>query len=286
MSVPALAVLLLGLYALLFAAERLLPLRRARAALLARLLSNALLTALTFATAALVVRPAVSAVLARGAETPFGLVHLVPLPGWARAVAAFLLMDLAFYYWHLANHKVPFLWRFHNVHHLDPDLDVTTGFRFHAGEVALSVAFRVVQVAGIGISAPTFAAYELVFQANTLFHHSNVRLPIRLERALNRLLVTPRMHGIHHSQVRRETDSNFSVVFSFWDRLHRSLRLNVPQAAIVVGVPGYSRPEDNRAVNALLAPFRRQREHWRRPDGVPVERDAAELGEDPYRLEP
>jgi sterol desaturase/sphingolipid hydroxylase (fatty acid hydroxylase superfamily) len=85
-----------------------------------------------------------------------------------------------------------------------------------------------------------------------------------LERAVNVLLVTPRMHGIHHSQARPETNSNFGVVFPWWDRLHRTLRLNVPQSAIVIGIPGYSRPEDNRFWNALAHPFRRQRDYWLR----------------------
>jgi len=176
-------------------------------------------------------------------------------------------MDLSFYWWHVLNHRVPFLWRFHNVHHIDSDLDVSTGFRFHFGEVAMSAVFRVVQVALIGISAPAFATYELAFQANTLFHHSNLRLPIRFERLLNKLLVTPRMHGIHHSQVQGETNSNYSVVFPWWDRFHRTLGLNVPQSEIVIGVPGYSMVADRKLVNGLLMPFRKQRDYWRTPDG-------------------
>jgi hypothetical protein len=117
--------------------------------------------------------------------------------------------------------------------------------------------------------------YELVFQANTLFHHSNVRLPIRIERLLNLVLVTPRMHGIHHSQVRDETNSNYSVVFSWWDRLHRTMGLNVPQSDIVIGVPGYSNPADNTLWNDLVLPFRPQRDYWRRPDGAIVLRGRA-----------
>jgi sterol desaturase/sphingolipid hydroxylase (fatty acid hydroxylase superfamily) len=93
------------------------------------------------------------------------------------------------------------------------------------------------------------------------------------------------MHGIHHSQVRRETDSNFSVLFSLWDRLHGTVRLNVPQAAIAIGVPAYTLPGDDRLGHALTLPFRRQRDYWRRPDGTPVERDPADLGPDRGRLE-
>jgi sterol desaturase/sphingolipid hydroxylase (fatty acid hydroxylase superfamily) len=102
-----------------------------------------------------------------------------------------------------------------------------------------------------------------------------VRLPIAVERLLNRVLVTPRMHGIHHSQVYAETNSNFSVVFPWWDRLHSTLRLNIPQAQIAVGIPGYSLPDDNTLRNALVMPFRSQRDYWRRPDDTVVVREPA-----------
>lgn len=272
------AVTVAFIFALLFMFEHAVPLRRASRPLLGRLLVNAAVSALAFAVAALVVRPAALSMLELTFERRFGAVHLVPMPMAAQLVIGLLLMDLTFYWWHVANHRIPFLWRFHNVHHIDPDLDVSTAFRFHFGEVALSAVFRVVQVSAIGLSAWMFAAYELMFQANTAFHHSNVRLPIRLERLLNLVIVTPRMHGIHHSQVRNETNSNYSVVFSWWDRLHRTLGLNVPQSAIVIGVPAYSDPADNSLSNDLLLPFRAQREYWRqRTDGLVVERDPALL---------
>lgn len=263
------AIALMLLFALLFALERRAPLRRPSRPLRARLLVNAGISALSFATAMLLVRPAALAALQRSSDASVDFVLITPLGPAAQFVLSFLLMDLTFYWWHVANHRIPALWRFHNVHHIDPDLDVTTAFRFHFGEVALSTVFRVVQVSVIGLSASTFAIYELVFQANTLFHHSNVRLPIRLERLVNLVLVTPRMHGIHHSQARDETNSNYSVVFSWWDRLHRTLGLNIPQSNIVIGVPAYSNPADNRLWHALLLPFRHQRDYWHRPDSGP-----------------
>jgi sterol desaturase/sphingolipid hydroxylase (fatty acid hydroxylase superfamily) len=255
--------------------ERFIPLRRRCSSVLPRVILNLIISAAAFAVAAILVRPAAMATLSWATQKPFGLVHLVALPPALGFIASFLLMDLTFYWWHLANHRIGFLWRFHNVHHIDPDLDVSTGFRFHFGEVTMSAAFRVVQVLFIGISMPAFAVYELVFQANTLFHHSNLRLPIRLERILNKVLVTPRMHGIHHSQVRRETNSNYGVVFPWWDRVHRTLGLNIPQAEIAIGIAGYSLPDDNQLRNALLMPFRKQRDYWRRSDGTLVEREKA-----------
>jgi len=264
------------LFCCLFALEKMAPLRRRKRALLGRLLLNLAMSAMAFIVAGVLVRPAALHALAWSSQKPFGLIHLAQIPPAAECILAFLLMDLTFYWWHLANHRIPFLWRFHNVHHADPDLDVSTGFRFHFGEVAMSAAFRVVQVIFIGISGPVFAIYELVFQANTLFHHSNVRLPILLERWLNKVLVTPRMHGIHHSQVQRETNSNYGVVFPWWDRLHRTLGLNIPQARIVIGIPAYSQPEDNRFLNILLMLFHKQRDYWRTREGVRPAREPAE----------
>ena len=181
-------------------------------------------------------------------------------------------MDLTFYYWHRANHAFRFFWRFHNVHHVDPDLDVSTSFRFHFGEVLYSLGFRALQTYLLGISLFTYLAYELVFQCATLFHHSNVRLPITFERVLNKIIVTPRMHGIHHSIVKDETNSNYSVIFRWWDLMHRTVRLNVEQADVVIGVPAYCNPVDNKFLNLLVLPFRKQREYWRLPNGKQPER--------------
>jgi sterol desaturase/sphingolipid hydroxylase (fatty acid hydroxylase superfamily) len=259
---------------LLFVLERFFPLRKSARSRHARLVVNVAISALTFVAAVALVQPAVRWALHWSAERSFGLVHLTLLPAWAEFALSFLLIDLAFYYWHLANHRVPFLWRFHNVHHIDPDLDVSTAFRFHFGEITLSSAFNVIQVSLIGISPWAFAIYHLPFQGEVLFHHSNLRLPIGFERLLSKIIVTPRMHGIHHSQVRRENNSNFGTVFTWWDRLHRTLGLNVPQDEVLVGIPAYTAPEDNRISNALFMPFRKHRDYWRRSDGSIVERTA------------
>jgi len=275
------AAAMLALFALLFALEHRVPLRRRRSSLPGRLAVNVLISALAIGTALVVVRPAIDAAVQTAGRTHFGLVPQLGLPFAAAFVCEFLLLDVTFYYWHRANHRFPLLWRFHVVHHIDPDLDVSTAFRFHFGEVALSAGFRFAQVLLIGASPVTIGVYELVFQTGTLFHHSNMRLPIGVERLLNRVLVTPRMHGIHHSMVRSESLSNFSVVFSWWDRLLGSLRLNVPQEAITIGIPAY-RVTDNRAPLLLVLPLRSQPDSWRYPDGseAPTQRPAqdASLG--------
>lgn len=257
----------------LFLLERFFPLRQARSPLFGRLLVNLTFAVIAFATVALIVRPAAETMLGWTERSTFGLLQLPALPTVIRPLLAFLLMDLTFYWWHRANHRIALLWRFHNVHHIDPDLDVSTAFRFHFVELAFSSAFRVVQIGLIGPSLGSYLLYETIFQVNTLFHHSNVRLPIRAERLLNWVLVTPRMHGIHHSQVREETNSNYASVFSWWDRLHRTMRLNIPQGMIEIGIPAYMRDDDNRLWHTQIMPFRPQRHDWRRDDGQTPQRE-------------
>ncbi len=155
------AVIVAGLFVALLFLERALPLRKRKAEVFARLLLNVVVSALAFLIAGLLVRPGALATLNWSSQKSFGLLHLITLPAAASFVVAFLMMDLSFYWWHVVNHRIPFLWRFHNVHHFDPDLDVSTGFRFHFGEVFMSAAFRILQVALIGVSMPVFVAYEL-----------------------------------------------------------------------------------------------------------------------------
>jgi sterol desaturase/sphingolipid hydroxylase (fatty acid hydroxylase superfamily) len=250
-------------YMALFLLERALPLRRPKARLLPRLLVNAAISVLAFATVVALVQPAAGVTLELAQSRSFGLLPIFGLAGAFELIASFVLLDLTFYYWHVANHRFAFLWRFHNVHHIDPDLDVTTAFRFHLVEVGFSAGFRAAQVLLIGPSLLAYAIYELAFQLGTLFHHSNVRLPIAVERTLNLMVVTPRMHGIHHSDIREENLANFGVVFSCWDRLHRTLCMNVPQSEVAIGIPGYAEPRDNALLSALAMPFRRQRDYWR-----------------------
>ncbi|MBL7189538.1 MAG: sterol desaturase family protein [Phycisphaerae bacterium] len=243
-------------------AEQIIPLRQRTRPLFRRLVNNLILTAAVFLVGSLVVRNAGLGASRWTTQHSIGVVFAVPLPRWCRIAIGILLMDLTFYYWHRANHRIALLWRFHNVHHIDPDLDVSTSYRFHFVEVAYSSFFRVFQMLLIGADPLTYAIYETVFSAETMLHHSNVRMPLGLDRWLNRVIVTPRMHGVHHSAVGAQTNSNYGVIFPWWDRLHRTLLLNVPQSSIRIGVPGYLEPKDNRLRNLLRMPFVRQKRYW------------------------
>lgn len=172
---------------------------------------------------------------------------------------AFVLLDFTFYYWHRLNHQLPFLWRFHNVHHIDVDLDVSTAVRFHFGEITLSILFRVLQLLLIGPSPGVFLIFEMCFEVAAEFHHSNWRLPFRFERVLNKVFVTPRMHGIHHSIIQEETDSNYSTIFSWWDRLNGTFRMITEAHAVTIGVAAYRDFAGQGIVRLLKLPFQKQR---------------------------
>jgi sterol desaturase/sphingolipid hydroxylase (fatty acid hydroxylase superfamily) len=270
MNVTYAAIALAALFLALLFLERTLPLRQPRRPALRRWLVNLAISVLALGTAFALVRPAATAAMQATETWRFGLLRWIELPTALAFLVAVLLLDLSFYFWHLANHRVPLLWRFHVVHHIDPDLDVSTAFRFHFGEVALSAGFRILQIMLIGASPLAVAIYELLFQASTLSRHSNVQLPIRVERFVNHVLVTPRMHGIHHSMVQHENSSNFSVVFSFWDRFRGTLILNIPQREVVIGIPAYDAGASNRLRVLLALPFHRQGDPWRHPNGARV----------------
>ena len=257
-------------FLLLLILETLRPLRRAREPKLRRLGRNLALAGIAAATMEILQIPILLPVSRWAAAHDFGLLRMLPLHGTLCAVAAVVLLDYTLWFWHFANHRVPFLWRFHSVHHVDRDMDVSTGIRFHFGELGLSVFFRAAQVALIGADPPAVVLWQSLLFISVLFHHSNTRLPHGLERALVRIVVTPRMHGIHHSNYRNETDSNWSSLLSAWDYLHRTALLNVPQDAVTIGVPAYDRPEAVRLGKILALPFVRREDDWRREDGKPA----------------
>lgn len=197
----------------------------------------------------------------------FGLNYFYSSPLWAMSIIAFLILDYGNYLWHILNHKIPFLWRFHLVHHTDIDMDISTAFRFHFGELIGSVFFRGGVTLLSGASPVLVLVYEIIFEAATQFHHSNWKLPLAFEQILNKLIVTPRMHGLHHSVVKQETDSNYSVIFSFWDRLHRTATLENLNKEVILGVPSYNKPEELTIGFLLKLPFTKIRS-WKKAEAA------------------
>ena len=191
-----------------------------------------------------------------------GLLHHLGLPRYLASVLGFLALDYSIYLWHVLNHRVPVLWRFHLVHHVDRELDTSTGIRFHFGEMTATAALRAAQILVIGVDRRTLGWWQRLLTLSVLFHHSNLRLPIRLERVLSFFIVTPTLHGVHHSERRDETDSNYASLLSIWDVLHGTRRVGAPQLDITIGIPGRPDAGALTAGELLAMPFRRQRVSW------------------------
>ncbi|HYH86263.1 MAG TPA: sterol desaturase family protein [Pyrinomonadaceae bacterium] len=265
------ASLVAGAFGLLWLAERRRPLRRTVEPKGTREARNLAVAVAGAAALQLVERPVVEPLTKLVERRGWGLVKLARLPLWMETALAVVLLDYTLYLWHVLTHRVPFLWRFHVAHHVDLDLDASTALRFHFGELSISTLWRAAQVALIGVSPLSLSVWQTLLLLSVLFHHSNVRLPFEIERKLNLLVVTPRMHGIHHSIVREETDSNWSSGLTVWDWLHGTLRLNVPQDEITIGVPAYRRAEEVTLAEVLKMPFVEQRPTWTLPgDGRPA----------------
>jgi sterol desaturase/sphingolipid hydroxylase (fatty acid hydroxylase superfamily) len=266
-GIPVLVVIFLALFAL----ESRFQLRKRVGNRWKRIITNSIVSIPAFTLLRLLFLPVMVWVAYTNQDLKFGLNYLIGLPTWFESCLAFLLLDYGNYIWHYLNHKLGFLWRFHVVHHTDPDLDITTAFRFHFGELIGSVFSRGAVVLLTGATPELVLIYEIVFEAATQFHHSNWKLPIRIEKILNLVIVTPRMHGIHHSVVRQQTDSNFSVIFSFWDRIHGTVCLNVDQNLVVTGVPSYSNQSELTILYLLKLPFTRIRK-WNAPESQSAEK--------------
>jgi sterol desaturase/sphingolipid hydroxylase (fatty acid hydroxylase superfamily) len=261
LSIP----LIFGAFGALQWLERRRPLRREVEPKLTRNARNVAVAGLGGLALQVMENPINSGIAAFVERHNFGLVKLLRLPVWLETALAVVLLDYTLFLWHVLTHKVPFLWRFHLPHHVDLDLDASTALRFHFGELVLSIPWRASQIIVIGVSPLSLSIWQTLLLLSILFHHSNVRLPIETERRLNRLIVTPRMHGIHHSIVEHETNSNWSSGLTIWDRLHGTLRLNVPQDKITIGVPAYRQPEDVELPKILQLPFTDQKPTWRLP---------------------
>jgi len=259
--------ILITFFVILFLLETKFQLRRRVQNRWKRMFINFIVSLPAFALLRILFIPAMVWLAVQNQSWQVGLNYLFDAPYWVYIALSFLLLDYSNYIWHILLHKLPILWRFHLVHHTDLDLDITTAFRFHFGEMIGSVFFRGAAIILIGASPVLILIYEIVFEAATQFHHSNIKLPFHFEKVLNYLIVTPRMHGIHHSMIRKETDSNYSIIFSFWDRIHKTVRLNIHQNEIVTGVPHYANERELTIGNLLKMPFTRIRK-WNKAERI------------------
>ena len=188
----------------------------------------------------------------------WGLINYLQLRLSVAALIGFLALDLAIYLQHVVFHKVPVLWRLHRMHHADLDIDVTTGVRFHPLEILISLFIKMAVILVLGIPVVAVILFEVLLNVTSMFNHSNVSMPAWLDRVLRFIVVTPDMHRVHHSILRRETDSNFGFNLPWWDRLFGTYRAQ-PEAGhteMTIGIPIFRDPGELRIDRMLTQPFR------------------------------
>jgi sterol desaturase/sphingolipid hydroxylase (fatty acid hydroxylase superfamily) len=186
-----------------------------------------------------------------------GLLNELGWPYWLKIVVALLALDLAIWAQHLASHKIPLLWRLHRVHHADRDIDVTTAVRFHPIEIGLSMLWKIAVVLAIGAAPLAVFLFEVTLNACAMFNHANIALPAWLDGLLRLFVVTPDMHRVHHSVLRREHDSNYGFNLSLWDRLFRTYTAEPEggQYGMKIGLAPYQSDAPTKLGWSLALPF-------------------------------
>jgi len=222
-----------------------------------RWLTNLALTALDTVVVRVTMGAAAVSVALFAQQHGWGVLPLLHLPYWGTIVLSLVVLDFAIYLQHVGFHAVPLLWRLHIVHHVDLDVDVTTGLRFHPLEILLSMLYKAVLVLFLGASPAAVLLFEVLLNAASQFNHSNVRLPAIVERVLRQMVITPDLHRIHHSVVAAETQANFGFSVPFWDHLCGTYRdqPSHSHATMTLGVPAYRDPRRLGLGRLLLLPF-------------------------------
>jgi sterol desaturase/sphingolipid hydroxylase (fatty acid hydroxylase superfamily) len=186
----------------------------------------------------------------------WGILNQLNAPLVLRVILAIVLFDIWMYFWHRINHEVPFFWRFHRMHHTDPALDTTTAFRFHPFEILFSNILNIGVLFLLGLYFTELVIYRAFLYPVILFHHSNIDLPESVDKHLRKVIVTPHMHKVHHSQIRNETNSNYGSIFPYWDRLFRSFRLRESLQGLVYGIGVFKGERSQSVWGMLKVPFR------------------------------
>jgi sterol desaturase/sphingolipid hydroxylase (fatty acid hydroxylase superfamily) len=243
-----------AILAVLWTWETLFPLVAGRKKRLRHAGRNVTIAVMNTVMLALLFGAATVGVASWGMTHNFGLLNWLDVSSPWRLPGAILLLDGWLYAWHRLNHRVPLLWRFHRMHHSDPAMDVTTATRFHLGEHLGAATLRLGLIPLFGVSVGEILIFETLVVANTMLHHANISLG-PLDAPLRWLLVTPRMHQIHHSRYRHETDSNYAVLFSFWDRLFGSYQMRAGAEPVELGLSEFDDDRWQTVAGMLKTPF-------------------------------
>lgn len=188
----------------------------------------------------------------------FGLFNLLNIPWFIAGILSFFILDFIVWLEHVVSHKWPILWRIHRMHHADNGFDVTTALRFHPLEIVLSMAWKILVIALIGAPAMAVLVFEIVLNGMAMFNHSNIKIPLSIDRFIRPVFVTPDMHRVHHSSEHQETDSNYGFNFSFWDRLFATYTAQpkLGHEGMEIGLKEFRGPKSSNLIWTLLLPFK------------------------------
>ncbi len=199
----------------------------------------------------------VTAIYAR--DRGWGLFSALDWPPLAEGIAAFLILDFAIYLQHVMSHGLPAFWRLHKVHHSDLDVDLTTGIRFHPLEILISLIYKALIVAALGIDPWVVVLFEAVLNGSAIYTHGNIRIPEQVDTVLRWIFCTPDMHRIHHSMLPEETNSNYGFFLSIWDRICGTMRRTPMKGhdGLEIGLADHRDSKTLSFIGLLLMPFKR-----------------------------
>ncbi|MFH0845163.1 MAG: sterol desaturase family protein [Pseudomonadota bacterium] len=237
--------------------EFLIPYRKSTVSKARRWVNNLSLTLFISILLHLIFASAIFGTVNHVQSNNLGVLNSIQAPLWIKVIFTVAFMDFMIYVWHLLNHKVPFLWRFHRVHHSDLNMDVSTATRFHIGELAISAVIKISIIYLLGATFLGVLIFESALVLCAQFHHSSLKVPKLFEAIFRILFIPPSMHRIHHSVIIRERDTNYGTIFSLWDRMLGTLLGDVDQKRIRIGMGAYHRPEQLDAHHLLIMPFTR-----------------------------
>jgi len=237
--------------------EFIVPYRKSTVSKLSRWINNLSMTIFNSIVLNLIFAAAIVGTATYVQEQKIGVLNYIEAPQWIKILITIAFMDFILYVWHLLNHEVPFLWRFHRVHHSDLNMDVSTATRFHIGELTISAVIKISLIYFIGASPLGVLIFESALVLCAQFHHSSLIIPKWFESLYWILFVPPSMHRIHHSVIIKERDSNYGTIFSLWDRFMGTLTTGIDQSRIKIGVGAYRDPSKLNLHQLLVMPFTR-----------------------------
>jgi sterol desaturase/sphingolipid hydroxylase (fatty acid hydroxylase superfamily) len=189
----------------------------------------------------------------------YGLFNFIEAPYWLAFGLSFAVLDFSIWLTHVASHKIPILWKIHRMHHSDVDIDASTGIRFHPFEIVLSMCWKFLVVLVLGAPVLSVLIFEIVLNSGALFNHSNIKIPLKFDRILRWIIVTPDMHRVHHSVISREHNSNYGFNLSIWDKIF-STYVDQPEMGhreMTIGLPDWQDEKPARLDWAMMVPFKK-----------------------------